>query len=103
MTETTRYALCDLNAGIIQYVTDAADPVDAARKADQHIGTPDPMSYEEVTPGHGREDGYAVFEAPAGWDVDGLEDEAIYEAIGAMEHVADVQASPEQGEAGGIS
>lgn len=95
-TTQIRYALIETGSGFVWWVGEAADPIDACRKADREIDPSEAAvrTYREVTryeSTHSSDGGYLVFEVPAGFDVDNGQDSAEIEAVEAHRCVAAVR------------
>lgn len=87
MTKT--FAMIDLNSGFVWGVETALDAVSACRQMDEAIGAYG-RSYDEglASDTRGGTDGYAVYEAPAGFDVTDGQDVEQIAAVEALPRVA---------------
>lgn len=86
--EKSRYAVIDLYSGYVFGAVYANDPCDACRIVDHREVREYGRTYREVAKADVRDNGYAVYAAPPGWNCDDGQDEATIDEVEAMPRVA---------------
>ena len=81
-----RFATIEINSGYVWWVGDAADEAEACRKSDAEGGGQTEGQYHRIMSSeiNNTDGGYAVYEAPAGFDVSDGQDEAEIAAVSAL-------------------
>lgn len=92
---TRRFATIELNSGYVWWVGDAADEIDACLQSDAEGQAQIEGEYRRITASeiNNTDGGYAVYEAPAGFDVNNGQDEDEIAAVSALPLVGYYRAS----------